>query len=298
MMSQTQPIHLIVGADGLVGGALFRRLRNAGKSVVGTTRKRAGVNESYSYLDLAEPAGEWKFPWPVSVAIICAGVTKAQACKDDPVSTAAINVEGISSLASTLVAAGAFVIFLSTNQVFDGSTPRQEPDARLCPATEYGRQKAEVERRIAEHGDSVAIVRFAKILGSRPSLIAGWIDSLRGGKPIHPFSDMTLAPIPLSCAVTALTLVAQLRLPGILQVSGDEDIPYAEAARAGARALGADPRLVQPVAASEVGTLGEPIPLHTTLNMDRLMITMGIVPPAARWTIETAFGNPHLLSGL
>lgn len=289
--------HLVIGADGLVGSALFRRLRNAGQSVAGTTRRRAKVHVRRIHLDLAECVDHWESPWPVSVATVCAGVTTVQACKDDPRSAAAVNVEGISSLVSNLVAAGAFVILLSTNQVLDGSKPCQAPDAPLSPATEYGRQKAEVERRMARHGDSVAIVRFAKILGAQPSLFSGWRASLDSGKPIHPFSDMTLAPVPLSCAVTVLALVASLRLPGILQVSAEEDISYAEAARIGANALGADPRLVQPVAASEMGGYAEPIPAHSTLNIDRLKIAMGVVPPPSQWTIETAFANPQLLAG-
>ena len=282
--------HLVIGADGLVGGALIRRLRNAGVSVAGTTRRRANVHERCIHLDLTDRAGQWRPPWPVSVATICAGVTTVQACKDDPRSTAAINVEAISNLAANLVAAGAFVILLSTNQVLDGSTPRQAPDAPLSPATEYGRQKAEAERRMAQHGQSVAIVRFAKILGPQPSLIAGWTGALKRGEPIQPFSDMTLAPVPLSCAVTVLTLVAGLRLPGVLQVSGEEDITYADAARIGAKALGADTRLVQPAAA---GTG----PVHSSLNTDRLKTALGIVPPPAQWTIEAAFSNPQFLAG-
>jgi cupin fold WbuC family metalloprotein len=290
------PVHLVVGADGLIGGALVRRFEGAGASVAGTTRRKERVSEHCAYLDLARPSDKWKFPWPVDVAILCAGVNKLQLCKDQPEATAKINVEAVSKLAGDLVEAGAFVIYLSTSQVFDGSRPCQAVDAPYSPMTEYGRQKAEVERRLSKYGDSVAIVRFAKILGPQPSLFSEWATALRKGEAIHPFSDMTLAPAPLSHAVSVLTRVAELRLPGIFQVSGSEDITYAEAARLGAKALGADPRLVQPVASSEEGTYTEAIPAHTSLNMDRLYSATGIVPPTVQWTVETAFINPQLLT--
>jgi len=106
-----------------------------------------------------------------------------------------------------------------------------------------------------------------------------------------------MAPIPLSCAVTALALIAQLRLPGIMQLSGQEDISYAEAAWLGAKVLSVDPRLVEPVKAAERGSYIEPIPAHTTLNIGRLKALLGVVPPAVKWTIETAFANPQLLAG-
>ena len=294
-MSKSSPVQLVIGADGLLGGALLRRLRMAGESVAGTTRRRANVSEQCLYLDLTDTACEWRAPWPVSVAYVCAGVNKLQVCKGDPEGTAKVNVEGVCSLAAGLAAAGAFVVLLSSNHVLDGSAPRRAPDAPLSPLTEYGRQKAEVERRMAACGASVAIVRFAKILGPGPSLFTGWADSLARGEAIHPFSDMSLAPVPLSFAVEALTRTATLRLSGVTQVSAAEELSYAEAALAGARALNADPGLVQPVAAAKLGAYKEAIPPHTTLNIDRLGSALGLVPPAVRWTVETAFVNSQLL---
>jgi len=290
-----RPAHLVIGSDGTVGGALFRRILNSGQPVIGTTRRGSSLDEHHIYLDLADGADAWRCPRPVSVAILCAGITRVHACREDPAYSSSVNVKGISTVIANLVAAGAFVIFLSTNQVLDGSVPRQPASSPHAPATEYGRQKAELETRLAQHGDSISIVRFAKILGPQPSLIPAWVESLRSGKPIHPFSGMTMAPIPLSCAVTVLLIAAQLRLPGILQVTGQQDISYADAARYGANALGLDPQLIQPGTAADSGAATDPIPAYTSLNIDRIKATMGITPPDSRWTIETAFANPQIL---
>lgn len=108
---------------------------------------------------------------------------------------------------------------------------------------------------------------------------------------------MTLAPVPLSCVVSVLLLIASRRLAGIFHVSGDKDVSYEAAARVGATALGADPRLLQPVKAAQNGTDNEPVPMHTTLDMDVLKSIHGIVPPNVQWTFETAFVNPQLLGG-
>ncbi len=281
----------------MVGSALLARLRQAGLCVLGTTRRPDRVNEECLHLDLAEDLQQWLPPQPVDVAVLCAAEARIQACKNNPAETARINVEGISQLAMNLQSRGAFVIFLSTNQVFDGSVPRRSPGDPCCPVTEYGRQKAEAERRFRQSGGAGAIVRFTKIQGPRNPLFTTWAESLRRGQRIQPFSDMTLAPVPLSCAVSALLLIAARRLPGIFHVSGERDVTYEEAARAGAGAMRADPRLVMPVKAAQNGIDSEPLPLHTTLDTDGLKSALGMVPPSVQWTIETAFLNPQLLGG-
>jgi len=72
-------------------------------------------------------------------------------------------------------------------------------------------------------------------------------------------------------------------------VSGDRDVSYADAALIGARKLGVSEELVRPVFAGDTGRFKESVPENTTLNADRLMEELGVVPPDAEWTIGTAF---------
>jgi dTDP-4-dehydrorhamnose reductase len=296
-MPEAQPCYLVVGADSMVGGALIARLRQTGARVLGTTRRGENVSDKCLPLDLADDVRAWRPPQPVDVAMLCAGETRIQACKNNPTASAKVNVEGVSQLAQNLHREGTFVIYLSTNQVFDGSVPFRSPQEPTCPVTEYGRQKAEAERRLTDGGAAVVIVRFTKILGPRTPLFLTWADALRRGQSIQPYSDMTMAPVPLSSAVTVLLLVAERRLTGIFQVSGDKDISYEAAARIGAMAVGADQRLVQPVKVTQTNPDSEPVPLHTTLDTNILKSTFGVVPPGVQWTVETAFAKPHLLAG-
>jgi len=281
----------------MVGNALITRMRQTGLCALGTTRRRDRANEECLHLDLADELQQWRPPRPVDVAVLCAGETRIQACKNNPAQSSRVNVEGLFQIAKNLQSQGAFVIYLSTNQVFDGSVPFRSSRDPCCPVTEYGRQKAEVERRLGQAGAPCAIVRLTKILGPRTPLFATWAEALRSGQSIQPFSDMTLAPVPLSCVVSVLLLIAGRRLPGIFQVSGDRDISYEAAARVGASAMGAAPRLVKPVKTAQNVPDTEPLPVHTTLDMEVLKLTFGIVPPSVEWTIKTAFMQPELLGG-
>lgn len=289
--------YLVVGGESMVGAALLQRLTRSGLDTRGTTRRHDAVTGTNLFLDLSAVPDSWKPSDPVDVAILCAGVTRLKACKEHPEESRRINVDGIVKVAEILRKQGVFVIYLSTNQVFDGTRPLVTPSNATSPVTEYGRQKAEAERRLKEAGTVDAIVRLTKVMGPVNALIQGWKRDLLAGRTITPFSDMPLAPVPLSAVVSVLTIIAQERRSGTFHVSGERDITYADAARIGAEVLGVSPELVQPVHSAQADLASEPSPVNTSLNIDLLKATFGIAPPEVRWTIETAFLSPQLLAG-
>lgn len=279
---------LIVGADSMVGAALLRSL---GRAALGTSRR---PHSPHLPLDLTATPDTWQIPGGVDTAFLCAGITRLAACASDPDGSAQVNVKGMAALAEKLIKDGVFAIFLSSDKVFDGETPLQAPDAPYSPLTEYGRQKAAAEQHILAAGG--AVLRLSKILGAENALFSGWINSLRRREIIAPFSDMTLAPVPVSAVVSLLRLVADSRLGGIWQLSGQQDLSYADAARLAAQTINADDQLIQPIRTAESGLISEPTSRYTSLNLDRLRGAFGIEPPSVEWTLKTAFTNPESLT--
>jgi dTDP-4-dehydrorhamnose reductase len=287
---------LVVGADGRIGGGLLRELRSLGRPALGTTRRRDGARTGHVLLDLARPADGWELP-EASVAYLCAAMTGLEACRRDPVRSALVNVEATVRLAERLARRGAFVIFLSSNQVFDGTRPQRRPEESSCPTTAYGRQKAEAERRILELGPRAAVVRLTKLLGPNDSLLTGWVASLLRGEEVRPFSDLRMAPVPLGYAVAVLREVGRRRRAGLLQVSGNRDVTYAEAALLGTGVLGVAERLVRPLPSPASALGGEPPPRHTTLATDGLWEACGVEVPEVESTIENVFLQAGSLVG-
>lgn len=250
------PKWLIVGADGGIGSALAARLPNA----VCTSRRpsRAEV----LLLDLERDPRSWQLPDDVSVAFLCAARCSIMDCRKHPSETRMVNVLRTVQLAERLALRGSFVVFLSTNQVFDGSIPFRKPGDAPCPLTEYGRQKAEAERAIlALNG---AAVRFTKVFGDVPPLLRTWAESLQRGETIEPFADLMCSPVPVSAAVQALVACGERREPGIVHVSGDRDVSYSAVASLLAASLGAAPELVRPVTGAARIDAATATP-HTTL---------------------------------
>ena len=252
---------LIVGADGGIGSALAHRLPHA----IRTSRRR-GSDTALS-LDLAAASSSWTLPESVSVAFLCAARCSIDDCRKNPAETRFINVEQTVRLAESLAARGAFLVFLSTNQVFDGSAPFRKPIDATCPLTEYGRQKADTEQAILALGG--AVVRFTKVFAGVPPLFETWAEKLLRGELIEPFADMMFSPVPIAEATDTLVKVAEVRAAGITHVSGDRDISYADAAQFLAARLGAGPALIRPASAQAAAIPPEARPTHTALATRR-----------------------------
>jgi len=284
------PVILVVGSDSLIGGALINELERVEQRVLGTTRRGSPVRSDRLFLDLGQNSESWQLPSRVSVAVICAGVTKIKDCGRDPAATSRINVESVIRLTNKLATGDTFIIYLSTNQVFDGSIPNRLADTAPSPQTEYGRQKTEVERHLETFAGRVSIVRLTKVLGTNESLLKGWLDALRKGEVIHPFKDMVMSPVPLSFVVTTLGKIIETRLTGIVQVSGEIDVTYADVAYHLATRIGASSELVQPISYAAAGVQSESAPPYTTLDTGRLRAELGLNPPGVWTTIDSAIG--------
>ena len=276
--STVVPQTLIVGADSVVGRALIERWQRAGKPVLGTTRRRETVSGSRLWLDLSEDAEKWRCPSSVTVALICAGITNLDACTRNAASSARVNVHGVTALAKNLIEQGVFVIYLSSNRVFDGTKAQSKTEDQVCPTTEYGRQKAEVEQHLLSFGAAASVVRFTKIVSPETPLLCAWIQAMQTHREVRPFSDAVMAPVSLAFAVDVLYCIAQARLAGIVHVSAEQDVTYEQVARHIAQRLGAAQDLIRPVR-RDAASGREPIPAHTTLDTTRLRLELGMNPP-------------------
>ena len=136
---------LIVGADGLLGGTLRRHLQRAGHEVAATSLLSVPDSQNVLHLDLTQPPETWPELPACRAVVLCAAITSLEQCRANPAGTRLVNVTRTLALLEGLAQKGTFVVFISSNLVFDGSKPGRQADEPVCPRTEYGRQKAEAE---------------------------------------------------------------------------------------------------------------------------------------------------------
>ena len=138
----------------------------------------------------------------------------------------AINVDGSQHVARAAAEIGARLVHLSTDVVFDGrkGSAYVESD-EPSPVTEYGRTKAEAERRVADAHSGALIVRTSLIYGGpQPSK-----HELAARDPFTAFfTDEIRCPVQVGDLAAALLELAALDLAGPLHVAGADSVSRAE----------------------------------------------------------------------
>lgn len=259
-----EPAHaLIVGSDSTIGQAVAHAAQTRGWTVTRTSRRANDDSRAVS-LDLSDRASlnTLRFPPPPCRVFLLAAVTSLRTCEHDPEATSAINAGAVALLAESAARAGATPTLVSTNLVFDGTQARVPADAPRHPQTAYGTQKASAEIAVLDAGG--VVVRPTKVLPPGPQMLADWRDALRRGERVEAFTDLWFAPVPISAVIETLLDAP----PGIHHVSGRHDISYYEAALHIAQQISADPTLIVPKKAAEVGIPVAQRPRHTTLACD------------------------------
>jgi len=271
---------LVVGGDGQIGVGLTEALQRKGVNPLTTTRVQDRVAGRRKFLDLDLSIDDWPLPHDINVAFLTSATTSLQACEEDPDQSWKINVTSVVRLAERLINTGARVVFLSTNQVFDGTLPHQEATATVTPFSAYGRQKAAAEEAILKLGPATTVVRLTKVFGAMPTLFVNWLEALKQGEEIKPFSDMVMAPIMLTDVCDLLCKIGNAHTGGIYQLSAIEDISYADAACHLANLINADPMLVNPVNSVIAGIPVAVRPSHTSLEVSRVQTELGWMAPS------------------
>lgn len=279
---------LVVGADGLVGRALFNAFQ-ATCEAVGTSRR---AHSSHLMLDLANGGAEVPKLDGISLAFLCAAATSLKRCRENPAETRQINVDNTVALAGKLVSAGVRVVFFSTALVFDGKKPFCREADSPNPQCEYGRQKLDAERALLSFGDAAAVVRLTKVIAPEVPLFRHWREDLLAGRAIHPFTDYRMSPISVSIVVAVMQALRRRWLSGLLHLSADRDMDYGEAAMQFAKRL--DPslallNLVQPTTSAAAGADLEVNPRFTTLDTSRLRCELNLVTPSADASLAECF---------
>lgn len=287
-----KPKILIVGGDSLIGKNLAISLKNKNLPFYVTTRKKETLYKNHIDFDLSSSSSCWKIPKPVKSAIICAGITRLDACEKNAASSYHINVEKSVEYFEELNRRGIYIVYLSTNQVFNGRKPCPTIDTPSSPVSVYGSQKAEVERYLISNVKKFLILRLTKVLHPGFRIFDGWVRSLKNNEPISPFSNMFISPLYIEQVSDVLIkILIENRLTGILQLSGNKDLSYAQIAYYIAKKLNKPPEIVKPVIARVKDLPMGSLPLNTKMDANRIIKELNFFPMQHWDVIDKVINN-------
>ncbi|MCP2262989.1 dTDP-4-dehydrorhamnose reductase [Promicromonospora thailandica] len=149
---------LVVGAAGMLGQDLVPAATAAGHHVTGAGRETLDVTDAAAAL--AAVAGH-------DVVVNCAAWTAVDAAESHEADAFAVNATGAANLARAAAAAGARLVHVSTDYVFDGdATEPYAEDAPVRPGSAYGRTKAAGEWAVRAEAPDALVVRTAWLYGA------------------------------------------------------------------------------------------------------------------------------------
>jgi dTDP-4-dehydrorhamnose reductase len=152
---------LVVGAAGMLGQDLIGVAERAGHEV-------AGVD--LPDIDITDPAGTERVVagHAPDVVVNCAAFTDVDGAEEREETAKVVNGDGAGNVAEAARAAGARVVYISTDYVFDGDKrdPYVESDP-TGPRTAYGRTKLAGEWLTASGNPDYVIARTAWLFGRR-----------------------------------------------------------------------------------------------------------------------------------
>ena len=131
------------------------------------------------------------------------------------------NVRGAYNVALAAHRAGARLIHLSTDLVFDGEhgAPYTEDDEPR-PVSEYGQQKLEAEQLVARVHPDALIVRTSLLVGPPD----GPQEALARREDVEFHTDEIRTPMPVASLASALLELAVLDVAGVLHLAGPDPI--------------------------------------------------------------------------
>src|SRR5258708_5079340 len=240
---------LVVGASGLVGGALMRVL---GDSDVGTfrSRRRPGLR----YLDAADAASVRSALEDVAPEVIFfpAANPNVDWCEQEPAEAARENLDPLRTLLS--FAPGRSIIAYSSDYVFDGARGPYAEGADVSPVSVYGRIKAELERLVLGAGGPV--IRTTGVFGQEPPPARNFAlrlaATLGRGERVRVPNDQIANPTFVEDLATASVAIARSMDRGIWHIAGPDLVSRYDFARRVASVFDVDPELIDGVPSSEL----------------------------------------------
>jgi dTDP-4-dehydrorhamnose reductase len=225
---------LVTGAGGMLGRAVAGHCRSRGDEVAAFDHGALDISRAS---DVREAVGRER---PRAV-INCAAWTDVDGCELDPQRAHESNALGPEHLAVACRAAGAALVTVSTDYVFDGRkegfyTQRDQPN----PLSVYAVTKLEGERRAQGASARTVVVRTGWIFGAGGrNFLSRVIELGRAGAPLKAITDAYGTPTYAPDLAARLRELAELDLPGVYHVvNAGEGASFVEFTRAALAAGG------------------------------------------------------------
>ena len=250
---------LVTGGSGLVGNKLVKELVTRGHDVIAIYNSRKPsdpYNIKWIQLDitLRYKLEDLIYKERPNVIVHAAALTDVDVCEVEKGKAWQVNVEATRSIAKATKTINAFLIYISTDYVFDGEKGKYKEEDIPSPINHYGITKLIGEEIVKSSEILYSIVRISAPFGmggNKKGFALYAAEKLMKGEEIKALIDQYVSPTYNVFLARCIASVVEKKIPGVLHIAGERMNRYEFAIKI-AEYLGVSKSLVKPAKMAEM----------------------------------------------
>jgi len=251
---------LITGGSGLLGSKVAEiALEREYEVYSGYNSHKPEFGEPIKF-DLANPDSVVKAIDEVNpdVIIHSAALTDVDKCEVEKELAYKINVEGTKVVAEMARKLGSFMVYISTDYVFDGSRGMYREEDETNPINYYGYTKLLGENFCQDF----CIARTCVIYGARPAsgkvnFVLWLINKLENGESVRIITDQFITPTLNTNLAKMVLEIAERKITGIFHLAGATRVSRFEFAKEIAKEFRLNENLIMPAKMDDINWIAK-----------------------------------------
>ena len=214
------------------------------------------------------------------VVIHLGAMTAVDLCDAQQDNALKINSQATEILAKECSKINSFMVYVSTDYVFDGNTGMYEENDTTNPLGFYGKSKLLGEKSIQNFSSNWCIARTSTPFGLHPtkkSFPIWVIENLQKQKQIDVLTDQFTSPTYVPSLSRMLIEISERHLTGIIHVAGASKISRYEMASLVSDKLGLDGKLLREISMNDIKWEAQR-PKDSSLNVSKAISTLNQKP--------------------
>jgi dTDP-4-dehydrorhamnose reductase len=216
------------------------------------------------------------------VVVHAAALTNVDKCEKNKELAWKTNVEGTLNIVKAVKATNVFLVYISTDYVFNGETGRYKETDKPGPINYYGLTKLKAEELVKDLTTEYCIARASVVYGSIPAAgkvnFALWVlNQLKRNEQAKIVTDQWNSPT-LNTNMAEMTLeIIERKLTGTFHISGATRISRYDFAVQIAKNFNLNPNLISPTTSAEFSWAAKR-PKDSSLDTTKAQQTLKNIP--------------------
>jgi dTDP-4-dehydrorhamnose reductase len=282
--------YLVTGSAGLIGNQLVHDLEKSGEivySCYNNMKPVYGIPTKLNLLNLEDIHKIFKKFQP-DVVIHSAALTDVEKCEVDPQLANSLNVKATEVIAKEVEKISSYLMYISTDYIFDGKTGLYEETDSTNPLNNYGKTKLLGEKFIENETSKWSIIRTSTPFGVHPfkKTFPVWVyENLKINKKINILEDQFTSPTYVPNLSKMILEITSRSLEGFFHLSGSTKISRFEFAKMIATKLNLDLSLLNPVKIDNMAWKANR-PIDSSLDVSKINAILKTKPYTIKQSLD------------